>query len=129
MSDSDDVARLYFGCWGGSLGHWLRTEHGKQVDFEQEQRRWKIINFAKIDGGFCPRRGGHGAAQLSYVDGWTILALIDYSRDSRPGSNAAFLLRGEVGFDAMLADAREHFGEQVKRIEAKGPITLAEVVA
>lgn len=124
-----DIERLYFGCWDWRLGHYLRTEQGTDIRFDYKTRRWDVIGTAEIDGALTPREDrSHGAAKLSHVGGWTILALHDYSRDTRPGSNAALLLRGTHNFDAVLADAREHFAEQVRRIEAHGPITLAETV-
>lgn len=121
------VDRLYFGCWGSSAGHWLRTVDGRSLRFDHKTSRWPIINSAKIDGAFTPKSDrSHGAAKLWHSESWTILALHDYSRDSRPASNAAFLMRGAHDLDAILAMARESFGDQLARIEADGPIRVVE---
>jgi hypothetical protein len=127
MPEDFDPQRLYFGCWDTRAGHWLRDEYGRQLKFDQEKGRWPVINSAKLDGAFTPKRGRHGHAKLWHTAGWTILALIDNSRDSRPGSNVAFLLRGTHTFEEVMADAREHFARQVELIEEKGQIQLVEV--
>jgi hypothetical protein len=137
MSDSSPVLgdldagpqRLYFGCWDTSSGHWLRDEYGQQIPFDHERNRFSVIDSAKIDGGFVPkdRNRRHGDAKLWHAADWTILALHDYSRDQRGGSNANFLLRGTHTFEEVMADARKHFARQVELIEATGPIRLVEV--
>lgn len=125
--------RLYFGCRGMSAGHWLVDESGKSLRFNQgykgEQRGWDVFGHVKLDGEFTPDLDReHGAAALTFFDGWTILAFHDYSRDSRPGSNAAFLWRGEHTADEMLAEWRSGpHRYELEPIEAMGPIRVVAI--
>jgi hypothetical protein len=60
-------------------------------------------------GSTAREREVQGEALLHHAKGWTALAFWDRSVDSRPGSNAVFFADAYRGFDAMLADAREHW--------------------
>lgn len=117
------VDRLYFGCWGTSLGHYLHADDGREIRYDYKNHIWPIINSNKIDGNFTPKSDySHGAAKLWYSAGWTILAFHDYSRDTRPGSNAAFIIRGKHNFNEVMQMARESFKREVDLIETKGKI-------
>jgi hypothetical protein len=130
VSEKTEPDFLYFGCWGSSAGHWLRDEHGQQIRYDHKAGRWPIINSAKIDGSFTPKSTRkHGAAKLWHTITWTILALHDYSRDKRPASNAAFILRGDHTAEEVLAAARNPrspFSQQLAHIEKMGPINVVE---
>lgn len=80
-----------------------------------------------LDGKFTPGphpQYGTGGLQdetfvaLTYVRGWTVLAMWDNSIDKRPGSNAAFIAEGRLTEEAMWALAQQHFPQIVQRLVA-----------
>jgi hypothetical protein len=65
-----------------------------------------------------------GKATLTHIKGWTVLAFWDRSGDQRYGSNSAFLARGHLTFEEMIAKAKadvynigQRFTFEVKRPE------------
>lgn len=93
---------FYFGCipeaggghryWKFSNGHrigWLDGVPGPWGD---------SIDSTKIS----PAYGRQGDAYMHYKDGWTALAIVDRTGDSRPGSRSVFITEGHLSFDAML---------------------------
>ena len=109
-------AVYYFGCWG-EPGHYLYSPRSGMLPHATLPARIR----ARIDGGFCcaalpgadydERKAAEaeGLALLHHVEGWTVLAFWDRSGDSRYGSHSTFLAQGTLGFDAMVAMARESF--------------------
>src|SRR3954464_1419685 len=96
----------YFGCWN-SVGHYTHDPKGKHVyskrggGFYPDDQPWE-----KIDGMLTPGQRNdqgrlvydamskehQGEAALHHKDGWTALAIHDFTVDSRPNSNSVFLL-------------------------------------
>ncbi len=100
----------YFGCWN-QAGHYLHAPGGEWVD--------KAGPFDyHIDGCFPPKREDVTIAALIHTKGWTILAMWDRSVDSRPGSNANFLMEGTHDTAAMWALARQHYPQIVARLKS-----------
>lgn len=129
QGQSTPAERLYFGCWGSDAGHYLHDDKGRSLHYDYKARRWPVIGTSKIDGSFAPKGDTHhGAAKLWHTNGWTVLAFWDYSRDSRPGSNAAFIYRGTWDAEDLLNDARgvPAFAQQLDPIEQRGPISVVE---
>lgn len=124
----------YFGCWT-SPGHYLHTPEGKTLKYEAVGPFDVYGNKPglPLDGKFTPgphpRYGGAGMEDetfvaLTYVRGWTVLAMWDRSVDTRPGCNAAFLLEGRWTEAQVWALAREHYPQIVARLKA-APVVAA----
>lgn len=106
----------FFGCVRRA-GHWYWTPELERVYAGNSDRPTPF----EVDGKFTPTLTAQGAARLVHVDGWTVLAFHDYTVDSRPGSNGAFLARGSLDCEALLLLASEHFPQLLERV---GPIRL-----
>lgn len=72
-----------------------------------------------IDARLAPQLGGEpeGVAAIHHVDGWTAIAFWDRSGDARFKSNSAFIARGILQFDEILALARESFPSVFERFK------------
>ncbi len=106
----------YFGCVE-QAGHYMHTPDLRH-DWEfMRTNPWGN----KIDGGLVPKREGRFA--ITRKDGWTALAFVDNTVDSRPGSNSAFLAEGDFDLDQMLAIAKEQFPAIWKRCGLPEPPT------
>lgn len=92
----------YFGC-DGQAGHYMHTPDMRTDSAFMRSNPWGY----GIDDGF---KG------LQHKDGWTALAMTDYTVDSRPGSNSVFLAEGEFDAKQMAELAVLHFPSIVKRI-------------
>lgn len=102
MSDTKEVRAYYFGCVNGP-GHYMhKPDLGHDWHFLRANP-WGI----NIDDGF---KG------LRYMDGWTALAIRDYSVDSRPGSNSVFLAEGDYTAAQMAEIAKQQFPSIAKRV-------------
>lgn len=111
---------LYFGCYGDA-GHYTfdtnMSHFGRRDDF-----------LSKHDNDLIPSGPGarqSNAALHSYPE-FAVLAMPDYSVDSRPGSNAMFLLRSDVTAEDVVEEARKHFPIIVARLEKAAPIKIVE---
>ena len=92
----------YFGCVG-EAGHYMHTpELRHDWDF-MRNNPWA----RNLDDAF---KG------LRHKDGWTALAMYDYTVDSRPGSNSIFLAEGMFSEEEMSTLALQFFPTIAKRI-------------
>lgn len=55
------------------------------------------------------RREDEGQALLTRGQGWTAIGFWDRSGDQRPGSNTAFIMRGELSFEQAVRVAKHHY--------------------
>lgn len=121
---------LYYGCANGHSGHFLVEGGMKSVPYHDERDSLPKAfapNGAVLDGGFCPvQTKAHGASLMHYVHGYTVLAMWDYSQDTRPGSNAVFIANGWHSFLAMKRIAAYQFPDVWQRIVAKGDVIEVE---
>jgi len=109
----------YFGCWNCQLGHYLSAPGGHRPPYE-----WRL-KWNCLDGGiFLPStqsvQGLYRLSRVSHVtsaESWTIISWWDRSIDSRPNSCSAFLARGELTADQILALARETFPHVFARMK------------
>jgi hypothetical protein len=96
------VRSYYFGCVG-DVGHYMHTP-----DLESD---WDFLRHnpwgVEIDDGF---KG------LQHKEGWTALAMVDYTVDSRPGSNSVFLAEGTYSLNEMIEIAKRDFPSISERI-------------
>lgn len=113
----------YFGCWSKKeAGHYLVDKNNRSV---REDRIIKELLPSKIDGRLVPKENKkQGVGNLLIIEGWTVLALHDYSADSRPGSNSIFMEEGVFSKDEIIDMAKKEFPEQIKRILASGDIVI-----
>lgn len=97
----------YFGCVG-EAGHYMHTpEPGLSHSWDfMYSNPWGL----SLDDGF---KG------LQYKDGWTALAMHDYTVDSRSGSNSVFIAEGNLSEAEMVKLAYEFFPTIAKRIGVK----------
>jgi len=135
MSNERVGEAYYFGCWKRA-GHFFFLPHMRAAPvFEWDQWFAPTPWGSKVDGHLTPgkrdhggrlaalNRGDQGAAALHHKDGWTALAVHDFTVDSRGGSNSVFFFNDTLDFDEAVAAATGHFPEVVARI---GPMTLVE---
>jgi hypothetical protein len=108
---------IFCGCWGG-LGHYYWTPGLRGGHMHPAGLPWRSLDSKTLMAADTRQ----GAARCTIKDGWTALAIHDYTVDRRPGSRAVFAFRGELGFDLALGAARAHFRPVVDRLEAAGPI-------
>lgn len=106
---ADSLEFYYFGCKEG-VGHYLHNQAGQRVH--------KGFPFGNIDYIFCPVTNDENVSVLTQSQGWSILAMRDYSIDKRPGSNAAFIAKGELTTVQMFHFATEFFPQIVDRLAA-----------
>ena len=118
----------YFGCWNHA-GHFLHDPSGRSLSreavgpFDVYGKTGMPID-GKFTPGPHPQYGPSGGLQddtfvaLTYVRGWTVVAMWDNSIDSRPGSNAAFIAEGRLTEADMWALARQHYPQIVARLKA-----------
>lgn len=115
MTPSPHYQMLYFGCLApGRAGHFLLSAHGSMSYYRLENIGPKALKM--LDGGFLPRDAKPGLIYRSVLPGWTIIAQIDNSVDTRPGSNAEFIAPGEYSLEEMVTMARETFPVIVARL-------------
>lgn len=94
---------LYFGCSNFNVGHYLFEESG--------QTNYNNSPVGSLDGVYCPKDCDQleGEASMVEKDGHTILAFWDRSKDTRFGSNAAFIEKGSHSAGEMIRMAKEKF--------------------
>lgn len=117
----------YYGCWNRP-GHYLHDPSGRALSREVVGP-FDVYGKAglPIDGKFTPGphpQYGTGGLQdesfvaLTYVRGWTVMAMWDRSVDDRGGCNAAFLTEGSKTATEMWELARASFPTIVARLKA-----------
>lgn len=117
----------YFGCWDRP-GHFLH-EPGRRVMSREVLGPFDVYGNAglPIDGKFTPGphpQYGTGGLQdesfvaLTYVRGWTVMAMWDRSIDTRGASNAAFISEGRLTETEMWELALVSYPTIVARLKA-----------
>lgn len=126
------MTNLYFGCRAKrDIGHFLHVpdqhDHLRRISYSNDNPSpWK-----QLDGTLTPPSRvttAHGAANLHHKDGWTALAMHDYSADSRGNSNAVFLFDRSLSYPEACAEAARVFPTVWARIQEHGPVRLIDVV-
>lgn len=118
---------VFFGTWQ-QAGHYLWLPNMRHPKRDDPTFGWNAAGpWKRLDGTLTPRdTRAQSMACVHHMDGWTAIAMHDYTVDSRGGSNAVFVMDSEVSFDRALTNARLRFPKVVERIEAAAPIRLAE---
>lgn len=123
---------VYFGVRAPHLGHYFYCPDLHAPQHERSIALPRELLAGGFDARWChaeplPAKGHLRVAQRSQVEGvvhlhrahgWTIAAWWDRSGDSRPGSNAAVIVRGQVDYATAMARGREAFPHEFARMEA-----------
>lgn len=111
---------IYFGCWDRE-GHGFHLPNGRSATYRRSEDvvPWGY-NVERLPPKSIERQG---AAALHHKDGWTALAVHDYSVDRRPGSKSVFCFPVVLTFEEALYEAGRTFSEIIARV---GQITLVE---
>lgn len=113
----------YFGCWGGE-GHFLRTVKKRYISNQHIPDL--PFHYAKLDGGFLDqssREQREGFARFLHVGRFTVISFWDRTVDHRPGSNSAFVIRGEYSFDDAIEISKRAFPDIWRRF----PFPIVEI--
>lgn len=105
---------LYFGC-GRDVGHYFWTLEGDR-HYNMGRAPFGGWEGEYVDGKYAPSEV-EGHAAMFRRNGWTMIAFADRSVDKRPGSNSAFMFKGELTFPQMLELAERHFPMQWARLK------------
>jgi hypothetical protein len=118
------VKTYFFGVWGKHPGHGIHKVGGGYYRGEDLP-----FPYERLDG-FNKNREQGKALLMKFAalnKTWTIISFSDYTGDSRPGSNAAFIAEGYFFFNEMIEFFKTSFPDQYNRITKETPITLMEV--
>jgi len=104
---------LYFGCQRRS-GHFFWAPNGRSYLYNPPIPPDLANGFDKAH----PPQGTREANRyvVRHLHGYTVLAFWDYSVDSRPGSNSAFIAPGNITDADVLALAAEYFPDVLARV-------------
>lgn len=101
----------YFGTWRNA-GHYTWREGMEKTRYgSDEPMPWK-----RVDGQLTPKGDREGECLIHYLDGWTAIAFVNRTDDSRPGSNSAFFFDQRLSFAEAVAEARKRFPEVMDRL-------------
>lgn len=115
------VEPVYFGCWGG-IGHYFRGVGGTDVEYERGRGGTAAVHrrpptpWGYGVENLAPHSTVQGAALLHHKDGWTALAIDDFTVDHRGNSKSVFCFPEILDFDQASAKARELFPRIAKRL-------------
>jgi hypothetical protein len=110
-------AIFFVGVWDPhrGVGHHLYDVTGRQVHGRTDiPFRWQIV-----DSGLLPPNEPErqGELHLSHINNWTVLTMWDRTGDSRPNSNASFIVKGQHSIEVMKLLAAQHFPAVWERIQ------------
>lgn len=119
---TDDVGQqgiemFYFGCWHG-IGHYFHTPDGGSAEGKGGPPTPWGYGVEKL----APHTMTQGTAALHHKDGWTALAVDDFTVDSRGNSKSVFCFHTILPLDKAIEYAEVYFRPIMERI---GPITMA----
>lgn len=108
----------YFGTYSRP-GHWLWSTSGRKVGSTGygESFRWDVeLPWRRIDGTLNPSQV-QGECAVHHRAGWTALAFINRTDDSRPGSNSVFFFEGDLTFAEAVQAAHRRFPWVMRNIK------------
>ena len=131
------MTALYFGCWN-SVGHFFYDVHGKDAGQKPHPNQEGVapgrvrVTAVPTPWGYGVEKlapnhrppGGQGDALLHHKDGWTALAVDDFTIDSRGNSKSVFCFDEILTFDEAVQRALDEFPAIVRRI---APIRFGEL--
>lgn len=114
-----DTTRIYFFGTNGRPGHYLYSRTGREYSYDALKAE---MGLHSLDGAFTNSHGAQGHGHCVHTpNGWTVLAVCDYSDDRRGGCNAAFMTPGLHTAEEMIDMATKYFPRKMERI---GPMIL-----
>jgi hypothetical protein len=115
----DEEKAFYFGCLHG-VGHGFYLPDGSSATYKKgPPTPWGY----DVESLPPKSSGQQGAAAVHHKDGWTALAVHDYTVDSRPGSKSVFCFAADLALDELLFSVGEFFDAIQQRV---GEITVVE---
>lgn len=119
---------VYFGCWG-DVGHYLWFPNHRHPERDDPRfERNAAGPFPRLDGRLTPRDDTRqSAAAIHHRDGWTALAMHDYTVDKRGGSNSVFVMDSDVSYEGALVYIAEAFPTVYGRICEGAPIRCVQI--
>lgn len=93
---------FYFGCIGSPGHDYWQFRDGRPVSVTYKSKPPGPWGNGIDSKDISPAVGNQGDAYMHYKDGWTALAIVDRTGDSRPNSRSVFLTEGNLSFAAML---------------------------
>lgn len=103
------VKVIFFGIVDSDrrMGHRATTPEGDGVPYRD---LCSALGVPHIDGTMAPRSTEEqGAAVITFLERWTVLAWWDRTGDTRGKSNSALIVEGNHSFARMLELLAEHF--------------------
>jgi hypothetical protein len=119
---------MFFGTYG-SVGHnWWEPDREGRLRRPRERSSMDSVGpWGQVDGKLTPRdTNRQSTAVLHHLDGWTALAMHDYTVDKRGGSNAVFVMDSDLSFGQALTYIAEAMPAVVRRITTAALIDLVE---
>lgn len=112
---------VYFGCIG-RVGHYFTLPNGTSPKYDKPE---DVVPWGYGVEKLTPTADKtQGAAAIHHKDGWTALAVHDYTVDSRGNSKSVFCFNADLSADELLFSVVEFF----PKIEARvGEIRIVEV--
>lgn len=106
------ITSLYFGCFY-STGHGFHLPSGDSATYKSRPPTPWGYGVESLPPDTDRRQG---AAALHHMEGWTALAVHDYTVDDRPGSKSVFCFDGDLDFAEALDEAMLHFPKILSRV-------------
>jgi hypothetical protein len=112
----------YFGCRGSQTGHHLHSHYPDGRTTAERDRLDGGFPIHLLDGTFAPLARDDRRWKLTHLSlnhhVLSILAKHDYTIDTRPGSNACFVMIDETAWDEwhILAEAKICFPDCWERL-------------
>jgi hypothetical protein len=108
------IPGIYCGCKDG-VGHCLYTP-GMVLLAAKYQQDFRPFH---LDGTWLPQRRDEGAARMLQLGEFVVVSWHDFSIDTRPNSNSAFLLPGAKArtFGAAIETTKRLFPEVWARLK------------
>lgn len=119
---------LYLGHWPKSLG----DDGFSHIYLPSGHQFWKGVSpwDAPLGRDLMAPVERQGHAKLTHSRGWTILAFWDTTASRKPGSVSAFIGKGTLTFDGVVAIARRHYPvicKRVGKVRLVDPVNVARV--
>jgi hypothetical protein len=107
------IEPLYFGCIK-EPGHFV---FNTQEEYIYHRKSPEVQFLCNNDGQLAPKDDNkHGATKIHHFTEYIIIAMWDYSVDTRPGSNSMFLIPGRHTSGMAISLAKQFFPNIWKRI-------------
>ena len=98
-------------------GHYLHDSKLNKI-WSSAQERELPFRYTILDGGLLPSNEmRQGKIYRSHINGFTIITMVDLSKDHRGGSNASFVVEGDFNVKEMIEICSKQFPELWEKIK------------